>query len=124
MYFFSPTSFSIRIARAFRSFSATPWKVRGRATFSTASIVGIRLKDWKMKPMCFCRNRTSSFSFMRSMCWPAITISPLEGCSRPASMLSRVDLPEPEVPTIEQKSPRLIWKETPFSARTFWSPTW
>jgi len=36
--------------------------------------------------------------------------------------LSSVDLPEPEVPTMAQNSPRLMLKLTPFNARTLFSP--
>jgi hypothetical protein len=51
-----------------------------------------------------------------------MTISPLEGFSSPASIFKSVDFPEPLVPTIEQKLPPRIPKETPLRARTFELP--
>jgi hypothetical protein len=39
-------------------------------------------------------------------------------------MLSSVDLPEPELPMIDQYSPRRNVNEKPSSARTWFRPMW
>ncbi len=40
-----------------------------------------------------------------AMSWPSISIEPDVGTSKPASMRSRVDLPEPEPPSRQNSSP-------------------
>ncbi len=76
-----------------------------------------------MKPRCRCRNLASWSSFIREMEAPPMVTSPRLGFSRPASWLSSVLLPEPEVPKMQQISPRITWALTLLSARTTSSPT-
>src|SRR5439155_19968722 len=63
-----------------------------------------------------CRARASWSSFARSS--PSTRTVPPVGRSRPATTLSRVDLPEPEGPITATNSPRRIPSVTPASAAT------
>ena len=119
----TPTSSMYSLASFRRSFFETPLNARGRATFSMAFMVFKRLYDWKIKPTFSRRKATNCFSVNFSICTFPMRISPLVGFSSPASIFKRVDLPEPEVPTIATNSPFGISKLTPFKARTFVSPT-
>ena len=101
----------------------TPRKERGRATFSRAFMVFNRLYAWKMNPTFSRRKLTSWRSVIFSIWTLPISISPLVGFSNPASMLRRVDLPEPEAPTMATNSPLYISKSSPSRARTLISPT-
>ena len=123
MWLFSPTASSIFAARLRRTDRRTPRYISGAATLSSALWVGNRLKDWNTKPMFFSRKRTRSFSFMRSMRFPATRIDPPEGFSSPAIMFSSVDLPEPERPMMQANSPGQICRLTPSSARSFVPPS-
>ena len=69
-----------------------------------------------MKPTFSRRNVTSWFSSIRSICFPAMMISPFVGFSNPANIFRSVDFPEPDGPTIAQNSPLYIVKSTPFKA--------
>ena len=64
-----------------------------------------RLKNWKTMPMCWRRMMASSFSSMPTSDSPATTTSPSSGTSRPAMMLSSVDLPQPDGPITATNSP-------------------
>src|SRR5215207_8187337 len=55
------------------------------------------------------------------MSWPLKMVLPLVGVSSRMSSLARVDLPQPDSPTIPSVSPRCSWKDTPSTAWT--SPT-
>ncbi len=74
----SPSSPAVPVARRSRSSLVIFMGKRGRATFSQAESVGIRLKDWKMKPTLSRRKRASSssvalvISFPSSMTFPAV----------------------------------------------------
>ena len=46
-------------------------------------------------------------------------MSPLSGISKPASMRSKVVLPQPDGPSSEKNSPRLISKLTSSTARLY-----
>ena len=47
-------------------------------------------------------------------CLPAISSVPSDGVSKPPTMRSRVDLPQPEGPTTTTSSPSAISQETPW----------
>ena len=66
--------------------------------FSSAVSIGRRLKNWKMKPMCFRRSLVSSVSPSSEMFVPSTKTSPDVGLSRPASRCISVDLPDPDGP--------------------------
>lgn len=94
----------------------------GSVMFSAAFSVGIRLKDWNMKPMRSRRNRVSSRSFR-----PVISVSPSHTCpaetvSRPARQCISVDLPEPEGPITAVYRPRAMSTSTASRASTCVSP--
>ena len=64
----------------------------------------------------------SASSFKAKMSRPSTETMPLVGRSRPPSMCSSVDLPEPEVPTTATNSPCSTLRSTPSRARTSVSP--
>ena len=68
--------------------------------FSAAVMVGSRLNDWKMKPIRSRRSSVSALSLSEVISVSPRYTSPEVGRSRPASMCSSVDLPEPEGPMI------------------------
>src|SRR4051794_10722061 len=49
---------------------------------------------------------------------PSTDTSPMVAVSRPPAMLSRVDLPQPEVPTMQTSSPASTWRSTGPTATT------
>ena len=69
------------------------------------------------------RKRMRALSLMFSMCLSRMTISPEVGFSRPASILSIVDLPEPLRPEMQTNSPGLTVRLTPSNAWMCESPT-
>ena len=71
-------------------------------------MVGIRWKDWNTMPTLRPRKRARSSSPSASSASPAIVTEPVSGRSSPAITISRVDLPEPDGPTIPIASPRPI----------------
>ncbi len=91
--------------------------------FSLAVSIGSRLKNWKMKPMCWRRSLVSCVSFSSVSSVPAIATLPSVGLSRPARMCIRVDLPEPEGPITAVSFPLATSSETPRSASTAVSPS-
>ena len=64
----------------------------------------------------------SSSSFRAKMSRPSTRTEPPVGRSSPPSMWSRVDLPEPEVPTMATNSPFSTVRSTPSRAFTWVSP--
>ena len=50
------------------------------------------------------------------MSWPSIRMRPASGVSKPASMRSRVVLPQPEPPSRANSSPRAMSRSTPSTA--------
>ena len=83
----------------------------------------MRLKDWNMNPTYFCRKSISSDWFILSRCLPFMTTSPLVTGSSPASIFSRVDLPLPLRPIMQQNSPGIICRSIPLRAWTSTLPT-
>src|SRR5690349_19439801 len=73
--------------------------------FCSAVRVGSRLNAWKTNPMRSRRSTVRSRSFRPVSSTPAIRIEPDVAVSRPASKCIRVDLPEPDGPTIAVNSP-------------------
>ncbi len=100
-----------------------PAIVSGRTTFSSASSIGSRLKNWNTKPMCLRRSCVSCESLRFVISVPAIITVPEVGLSRPARMCISVDLPEPEGPMTATSSPELTSMSTPRSASTAVSPS-
>ena len=68
------------------------------------------------------RKIVNSSSFREKMSFPSTSTAPLVGRSSPPSMWSRVDLPEPEVPTMATNSPFSTLRSTPSRAFTWVSP--
>src|SRR5271165_2244669 len=64
------------------------------------------------------RNRASASSFRPPSLTPSISTSPLSGRSSPAMIMSSVDLPEPDAPTIPTASPFAIVRLT---SRKIWT---
>ena len=95
-----------------------PANSSGKATFSSAVMVGIRWKDWKTMPIVSRRNRASASSDIRVRSWPATTICPAVARSNPASSISRLVLPDPDGPTIPTASPVPIARSTPRNTLT------
>ncbi len=94
----------------------------GRVMFSAAFSVGIRLKDWNMKPIRSRRSLVRSRSLS-----PVISVSPrntrpAETVSSPARQCISVDLPEPEGPITAVKRPRAMSTSTESRASTAVSP--
>ena len=58
------------------------------------------------------RQRARPFSLSLCTGWPSTITSPAVGRSMPVIILSRVDLPLPEGPTIATNSPAFTWRET------------
>src|SRR4051812_32172748 len=64
------------------------------------------------------RARRRPWPDRRAMFSPRTITSPLVGFSRPTSSLARVDLPQPDSPTMPSVSPRRSWMSTPSTAWT------
>src|SRR5215468_2873993 len=58
------------------------------------------------------------FGGMSMTSCPSISITPASGCSKPAIILSKVDLPHPLGPSRETNSPRPIFSDTLSTATT------
>lgn len=104
-----------------RSISRIPIR-EGRQMFSSALSVGMRLKDWKMKPMESRRSRVSWRWLMSLTTFPSISTRPESADSSPTTQCIRVDLPEPEGPMTAVNWPRGMSRSTPRSACTRASP--
>src|SRR4051812_8686795 len=94
----------------------------GSSTLASAVVRGIRLNDWKMKPIL--RPRTSA-------CWSSVRVatsvpssrySPRLGTSRQPRMFIKVDLPDPDEPITATYSPASTRSDTPRNACTAVSP--
>ena len=90
--------------------------------FSHTVSTGTRLKLWNTKPILRRRKMVRASSFREKMSLPSTVTAPPVGRSSPPSMCSKVDLPEPEVPTIATNSPSSTARSTPSSAFTSVSP--
>src|SRR5215218_4238749 len=85
-------------------------------------MVGTRWKDWNTMPIRLPRKRASASSSSRDRSVPSTTTRPESGRSRPAMVISRVDLPEPDGPTRPTASPRPIDREIAFRMCTRAAP--
>ena len=117
----SPRRSTMRRKTCRSGFFPDSWE--GSRMFSSAFIDGTRLKDWKTKPMRSRRIAVSSrlLSFEIGVS-PMIT-SPESGVSRPASIFSSVDFPEPEGPMIAVKRPASMSMLRSSRGRTLASPS-
>jgi hypothetical protein len=77
----------------------------GRATLSIAVRFGNRLGNWNTKPMRRERNAASSVSDSAQMSVPSSRTLPSVGLVKAPSIAIKVDLPEPDRPTIATNSP-------------------
>ena len=114
----SPTSSSASAACGSRCRRATPAYSRPSATFSRAVRRSMRWNCWNTNPMR--RPRTAASRASRSVLTstPSMRTVPVDGrCSAP-TMLSSVDLPEPDGPTMTANSPASTVRSTPSRART------
>ena len=102
--------------------SAAPASSSGRATFSSAVMVGTRWKDWNTMPMRRPRKRASASSSSGPRSVPSTTTRPESGRSSPAIVISSVDLPEPDGPTRPTASPRATVSDIPFRICTRAAP--
>ena len=92
--------------------SALPANSSGRATFSSAVMVGTRWNDWKTMPMLLPRMTASSSSLRPMKSWPATRTAPDVARSSPAMTISSDVLPEPLGPTTATDSPGAISTST------------
>ena len=114
----SPT-ISSRCSARFR-LPSYPLSIIGISTFSSAVRYGIRFLA------LFCHTNPTvcllysmrSLSVNFSISFPSTKRLPADGLSRPPSILSSVDFPEPEAPTIPISSPRSTVRSRPWSAIT------
>ena len=90
----------------FGQLALAPGDEAGISTFSSAVMPSRRLKNWNTMPMCWRRMIASSLSVLPTSDSPATDTSPSSGTSSPATMLSSVDLPQPEGPMTATNSPR------------------
>ncbi len=79
--------------------SALPANSNGRATFSSAVMVGTRWNDWKTMPMLLPRMTASSSSLSPMKSCPATRTEPEVARSSPAMTIKSEVLPEPLGPT-------------------------
>src|SRR4030043_549302 len=103
---------SSSVARRRRSSPVIFKGKRGRATFSHADRVGIKLKDWKMNPTFSRRERANSSSDAPLISFPFRITCPFVGFSNPDKIERRVVLPQPDFPTKQTNSPASIARET------------
>jgi len=100
----------------------------GSSTFSRAVSTGMRLKNWKTNPIFFLlmvgRMENSLPRKPLVMSIPSMKILPSVGRESPPRRLRRVDLPDPDGPTMETNSPRLIWMSIPLTALMIELPIW
>src|SRR5471032_2260274 len=108
----SCTSASICSTRVATSALAKPSLRNPKATLSHTDRCGNSAYDWNIMLI----GRWCGGTLMMSC--PASVMAPLVGVSKPASMRSNVDLPQPELPSSAKISPLLIATDTSFTART------
>jgi len=118
----SPTSSRASWARCSRVDRSTPRYNSPFATLSTTRAPSRRWKLWKMKPSRLDRSPLRWRSPSVAVSIPSMSTSPLVGRSSVPMMLSNVDLPLPDGPTIANISPRSMRRSTPSSARIGGSP--
>ena len=112
-----PTRSSSGVASA-----VAPWSSAISSTFSRAVRVGIRLKNWKMKPTVSRRKAVLPSSSRASTSRPATITSPRLGGSIPPITLSSVVFPEPLGPSRTTNSCGQISRSTSRRAWTATSP--
>ena len=89
------------------------WRmISGKAMLRRTVMCGYSAYDWNTKAMS--RLVGGSWSTRRSSMW----ISPLVTLSRPASMRSSVDLPQPEGPSSTRNSPSATSSEMSLTTRS------
>ena len=113
-----PTRPRASAAASRRSTSVLPRYSSPLATLSSAVIPSSRKNDWKTNPMRCERTPESCRSLICDVSMPATRTVPLDGRSRVPMMCSRVDLPEPDGPTIAASSPLRTSSDTESRART------
>ena len=91
-------------------------KSMGSMMFSAAVRVGSSWKNWKMTPTLRPRHSASLPSLSVWMAVSPTRISPEVGRSMPVIMLTRVDLPLPDLPITATNSPQSTSRSIPFSA--------
>ena len=91
--------------------------------FSTTFSTGTRLQNWYTSPTSRRRNTASSSSERAYTSAPFSSTWPEVGRSTPPMRCSRVDLPEPEEPTMATNSPSSTLKDTSSKARVTASPS-
>ena len=99
-----------------------PARSSGSVMFSMASSVGMRLKDWKTKPILSRRTCVSALSLSVVRSVSPMNTRPSVSVSRPATQCISVDLPEPDGPMMAVKRPVSKSTVTSSSARTSVSP--
>ena len=87
----------------------------GSSTFSAALRRASRLKFWKMKPIFWLRRRLMATSSNSVTGVPSSSYWPLVGLSNMPMMFRRVDLPQPDEPNTDMKSPPDTSRSTPRS---------
>jgi len=53
--------------------------------------------------------------------WPSMRMRPMLGIFRPVVSFMKVDLPQPEGPTMAMNSPRRTWRLMSSTAKTFFA---
>ena len=114
----SPTRMRALSAFWRRSARGTPRRSRPSATLSMAVMPSLRWNCWNTKPIRCARSPDSLRSDRRDTSIPSIATVPEVGRSSVPMRLSRVDLPDPEGPTMATNSPRSIERLTPAHAAT------
>ncbi|CFP57268.1 Uncharacterised protein [Bordetella pertussis] len=94
-------------ARAVPAAMSMPMVRIGSSTLSSTFCQGSRVACWNTMPT----SRRGP-----SMACPRSSATPAEGLSRPAATLSRVDLPQPEGPSMDRNSPSATVVLNPSSA--------
>ena len=115
-----PTMWSSSFARSSVSFSLCPPRTRmGSVTIWPMVMRGEREEygSWKTIWMRRRSGRSSS-SFMWEMSVPPKRMRPEVGSSRRTMRFARVDLPQPDSPTMPMDSPFSMERDTPFKACT------
>src|SRR5262249_33030471 len=111
-----PTSANSALAVA--KAAGFPAKSSGRATASSAVMVGTRWHDWKTMPILLPRTMASSSSLRPRKSRPATRTEPDVARSRPATIINSEVLPDPLGPTTATDSPAPISRLTRFKIST------
>src|SRR6185436_482551 len=118
-----PTAASISSTRAAIAVLSAPLSASGNPTLRATDRCGSRWNAWKMNPMRARRKRVRPASSSPAMSWPATTMRPESGTSRPAMRLSSVDLPAPDSPITAMYSPAASCSDTSWSTTRERAPT-